>query len=82
MYATFESEIQKDNKEVVVLFDSLENHGFEKASMRTLECEIVHAVRFPHVQEYYEHELIPLHSFVSQNDSPQANFQKVNKTKP
>jgi hypothetical protein len=33
------------------------------------------------LQEYYEQELTPLHSFVSQNDSPQANFQKVNKTK-
>jgi hypothetical protein len=49
--------------------------------MGTLECEIVHAVSFSHLQEYYEQELIPLHSFESQNDSPQANFQNVNKTK-
>jgi hypothetical protein len=59
-----------------------ENHGFENASMRTLDCEIVHVVIFPHLQEYYEQELIPLHSSISQDDSPQANFQKVNKTKP
>jgi hypothetical protein len=79
MYATFRSGIQKDNEEVI---DSFENHGFEDASMGTLGCEIVHDVRFSHLQEYYEHELIPLHSFESQNDSPQENFQKVNKTKP
>jgi hypothetical protein len=82
VYATFQSEIEKDNEEVVVLFDSFENHGFENASMRTLNCEIVHVVIFSHLQGDYEHELISIHSFESQNDSPQANFQKVNKTKP
>jgi hypothetical protein len=81
VYATFQSEIQKDNEEAVVLFDSFENHGFENASMGTLDCEIVHDVSFSHLQEYYEQELISIHSFESQNDSPQANFQKVNKTK-
>jgi hypothetical protein len=81
MYATFESEIQKDNEETVVLFDSFENHGFENASMGTLDCEIFHDVIFSCLQEDYEQELIPLHSFESQNDSPQANFQKFNKTK-
>jgi hypothetical protein len=81
VYATFQSEIQKDNEEAVVLFDSFENHGFENTSMRTLDCEIVHDVRFSHLQEDYEQELISIHSFESQNDSPQANFQKVNKTK-
>jgi hypothetical protein len=34
------------------------------------------------LQGYYEQEIITLHSFESQNYSPQANFQKVNKTKP
>ena len=43
----------------MVLFDSFENHGFENASMGTLDCEIVHDVRF--LQEYYEQELILLH---------------------
>jgi hypothetical protein len=79
VYATFQSEIQKDNEEAIVLLDSIENHGFENASMGNLDCEIVHDVRF--LQEYYEQELIPLHSFEIQNDSPRANFQKVNKTK-
>jgi hypothetical protein len=50
--------------------------------MGTLECEVVHAIFFPHLQEYYEHELTPLHSLVSQSNSPQTNFQKVNKAKP
>ena len=54
MYAIFQSEIQKDNEEAVVLFDSFENHGFENASMETLECETVHDVIFPPLQEYYE----------------------------
>ena len=81
MYATFQSEIEKDNEETTVLFDSFENHSFENASMGTLECEIVHAVRFSHLKEDYEHELIPLHSFENQNDSPQAKFPKVNETK-
>jgi hypothetical protein len=81
MYATFQSKIQKDNEDAVFLFDSFENHGFENASMRTLECEIVHAVRFSHFQGDYEHELISIHSFENQNGSPQANFQKFNKTK-
>ena len=49
--------------------------------MRTLDCEIVHDVIFSHSQEDYEKELISIHSFESQNDSPQANFQKFNKTK-
>ena len=66
----------------MVLFDSFENHGFESTSMGTLDYEIVHDVGFSHLQEDYEQELISIHSFESQNDSPQANFQKVNKTKP
>jgi hypothetical protein len=65
----------------VVLFDSFENHGFENASMGTLDSEIVHVVSFSHLQEDYEHELISINSFESQNDSPQANFQKFNETK-
>jgi hypothetical protein len=73
-YAIFQSEIQKDNEEAVVLFDSFENHGFENASMGTLDCEIVHYVSFSHLQEDYELELIYINSFESQNDSPQANF--------
>ena len=81
VYATFPLEIQKDNEEAVVLFDSFENHGFENASMGSLDCEIVHDVRFSHLQEDYEHELISIHSFESQNDSPQENFQKFNETK-
>jgi hypothetical protein len=81
VYATFQSEIHKDNEESIVLFDSFENNGFENASMGTLDCEIVHAVRFSHLQKYYEQELIYLHSFESQNDSPQEKFLKVNKTK-
>jgi hypothetical protein len=62
-YAIFQSEIQKDNEEEVVLFDSFENHGCENASMGTLDCEIIHDVRFSHLQEYYEHKLISIHSF-------------------
>ena len=81
VYATFQSEIKKDNEEAIVLFDSFENHGFENASMRTLNCEIVHVVIFSHLQGDYEHELISIHLLEIQNDSPQANFQKVNKTK-
>jgi hypothetical protein len=80
-YAIFQSEIHKDNEEVVVLFDSFENHGFENASMGTLDCEIVHDVIFSHLQEYYEQKLISIHSFENQNENTQANFQKINKTK-
>jgi hypothetical protein len=50
VYATFQSEIQKDNEETVVLFDSFENHSFENASMGTLDYEIVHDVSFSHLQ--------------------------------
>ena len=78
MYATFRSGIQKDNEEVI---DSFENHGFEDASMGTLGCEIVHDVIFSHLQEYYEHELISISPFESQNASPQTNFQNFNETK-
>jgi hypothetical protein len=46
VYATVQSEIQKDNKEEVVLFDSFEDHGFENASMGTPEGEMVHVVLF------------------------------------
>jgi hypothetical protein len=81
VYATFKSEIQKDNEEAMVLFDSFGNHGFKNASMGTLDCEIVHDVIFSHLQEYYEKELISIHSFKSQNNSPQTNFQKFNETK-
>ena len=49
-YAIFQSEIQKDHEEVVVLFDSFENHGFENESMGTLDCEIVHVASFSHFQ--------------------------------
>ena len=73
---------KKYNEEAVVLFDSFENHGFENASMVTLDYEIAHFVIFLHLQEDYEHEIISIHSFESRNDSPQANFQKANKTKP
>jgi hypothetical protein len=73
-YAIFQSETQKDNEEAVVLFDSFENHGFESASMGTLDCEIVHDVIFSHLQEDYEKELISINSFEIQNDSPQTNF--------
>jgi hypothetical protein len=81
VYVIFQSEIQKDNEETIVLFNSFENHGFENTSMGTLDCEIVYDVRFSHLQEGYEQEFISIHSFESQNDSPQANFQKFNKTK-
>jgi hypothetical protein len=54
VYATFQSEIQKDNEEAMTLFDSFENHGFENASMGNIECEIVHAINFSHLQEDYE----------------------------
>ena len=67
---------------MIVLFDSFENHGFENASMETLYFEIVHDVRFSHLLEDYEQELISIHSFENQKDSPQANFEKVDKTKP
>jgi hypothetical protein len=50
--------------------------------MGTIEHEIVHVVSFPHLQEYYEQSLTPLHSLVSQSNNPRANLQKVNKTKP
>jgi hypothetical protein len=59
----------------VVLFYSFQNHGFENASMGTLDYEIVHDVSFSHLQEDYEQELISIHSFEIQNDSPQTNFQ-------
>jgi hypothetical protein len=62
-YAIFQSEIQKDNEEAIVLFDSFENHCFENASMGTLDCEIVHDVIFSHLQEGYEQEFISVHSF-------------------
>ena len=53
-YAIFQSEIQKDNEEAVLLFDSFENNGFESAYMGTLDYEIVHDVRFSHLQGDYE----------------------------
>jgi len=81
MYSTFQSEIQKYNEETVVLFDPFENHSFENASMGNLDCEIIHAVIFSHLQQYYEHKLISLLSFKSQNGSPQAKLPKINKTK-
>ena len=49
--------------------------------MGTLDSEIVHFVIFSHFQEDYEHGLISIHSFESQNDSSQEKFLKVNKTK-
>jgi hypothetical protein len=73
-YAIFQSEIQKDNEEVVVLFDSFKNHGFENASMGNLDCEIVHDVLFSHLQEDYEKKNISIHSFERQNDNTQENF--------
>jgi hypothetical protein len=81
VYATFQSEIEEDNEEAILLFDSFENHGFENASMGNLYCEIVHVGSFSHLQEDYVKELISLHSFEIQNDSPQAKFPKANKTK-
>jgi hypothetical protein len=54
MYATFKSEIQKDNEEAVVLFDSFENNSFENASIGTLDNEIVHSDRFSNFQKDYE----------------------------
>jgi hypothetical protein len=65
----------------VVLFDSFENPGFENVSMGTLDYEIVYVVSFSHFQEDYEKELISIHSFEIQNNSPQGNFHKFNKTK-
>jgi hypothetical protein len=47
--------------------------------MSTLECEIVHVVSFPHLQEYYEKEIIPHHSFRSQNDNPQEIYRRLMK---
>jgi hypothetical protein len=79
-YAIFQSEIQKDNEEAIVLFDSFENHGFENASMGTLDCEIVHDVIFSHLQEGYEQEFIFIHSFESQNDCPQENCRRLIKS--
>jgi hypothetical protein len=73
-YATFQSEIEKVNKEVVVLFNPFKNYGFENSYTRTPDCEIVHVVSFSHLQGYYELELIPIHSFERKNDSPQENF--------
>jgi len=35
----------------MILFDSFEDHGFENASMGNLDYEIVHDVRFSHLQE-------------------------------
>jgi hypothetical protein len=49
--------------------------------MGTLDYGIVHDVSFSHLQEDYEQEIISIHSFESQNDSPQANFHKFNETK-
>jgi hypothetical protein len=53
------------------------DENFENASMETLDYEIVHVVSFSHLQEDCEQELISIHSFESQDDDPQANFQKV-----
>jgi hypothetical protein len=44
-------------------FYSFENHGFENASMETLDYEIVHVVSFSHLQEDYENEIY-FHSFI------------------
>jgi len=81
LYATVQSEIHKDNKEAVVLFVSFEDHGSKNASMGTPDDEIVHAVSFSHLHKYYEQGFISLHSFESQNNSPRANFLKINKIK-
>ena len=37
VYATFPLEIQKDNEEAVVLFESFKNQGFENPSMGALD---------------------------------------------
>jgi hypothetical protein len=73
-YGIFQSEIQKDNEEAVVLFHSFENHGFENASMRNLDCEIVNDVHFSHLKEDYEQKLISIRSVESQNVNTQKNF--------
>jgi hypothetical protein len=71
-----------ENDVVVQFLNGLDtDEGFENASMGTLDCEIVRDINSSHSQEYYEQEFISIHSFESQNDSPQANFQKFNKTK-
>jgi len=41
VYVTFQSEIQRDDEEAIVLFDLFKNHVFENTSMGTLECRIV-----------------------------------------
>jgi hypothetical protein len=74
MYTTFQSEIEKVNKEEIVLFNPFKNHGFENVDMRNPNCEIVHVVVFSHFQGDYELELIPIHSFEWKNEIPQANF--------
>jgi hypothetical protein len=58
----------------VVLFESFENQGFENPSMETLDCEIVHAIRFSHLQEDYKKEFISIYLFEIQSGCPQTNF--------
>jgi hypothetical protein len=80
-YATFQSEIQKGNEKTVVPLDPSANHDFKNASINILDFEIVHNIIFSHLKENCDRELISIHSFERQNDSPQMNFQKFNKTK-
>jgi len=80
----FQSCLSSPKNDVVVRFlNGLDtNGGFENVSMGTLDCEIVCDIISSHSQEDYEQEFISIQSFGTQNDSPQGNFQKVNKTKP
>jgi hypothetical protein len=71
----FQSCLSSPENDVVVKFlNNIDTDGgFKKVTMETLDCEIM--------QGDYEKELISIHSFESQNDSPQANFQNFNEAK-
>jgi hypothetical protein len=81
VYATFQSEIQEDNEEAIILFDSFENHGFENVSMGTLDCEIVHVDSFSHLQEDQVVGNVSFHSLENQNDRLQTKLPQLNETK-
>jgi len=49
--------------------------------MNTLYCEMVHDISFSHLHENCDHQCISIHPSESQDDSPEINFQKFNKTK-
>jgi hypothetical protein len=78
----FQSCLSSPENDVLVQFlnNINTNEGVENMSMGNLDWEMVHGISFLPLQEGYEHEFVSIHSFESQNDSPQANFLRFNES--